>query len=266
MPPAPDYQRRLSRISRLSEDAFHSVVESRASRKRITRFTNEESSVENSKTDIEKCGIPEIQIGDAKPQRSEESKFSCFQACALNTMNMFGTGPLITIPYCIAAVTPYGPYCMIGYALAVLACMCDSLIWGELGSMWPVTGGSHTYLRKLYRGTLGDFMSFMYFWQFIISGPAEIASGCIAIAEYLVYFSPETVTYTYRVMISLGILSVSVFLLYRSVSDAGNTAIILWLFTIGAMVATIGLGMWGWDVENLKNTVRSKNRNLVIFE
>ena len=97
-------------------------------------------------------------------------------------------------------------------------------------------------------------MSFMYFWQFMISGPAEIASGCIAIAEYLVYFSPETVTYTYRVLISLSILSVSVFLLYRSVSDAGNTAIILWIFTVGAMVATIGLGLWGWDVKNLENS------------
>ena len=136
----PDYQRRLSRISRLSEDAFHSVADSRASRRR-TRFNTQ--STENSRYDIEKAGIE-----TKRPERSEESKFSCFQACALNTMNMFGTGPLITIPYCIAAVDPYGPYCMIGYALAVLACMCDSLIWGELGSMWPVSGGSHTEKLK----------------------------------------------------------------------------------------------------------------------
>ena len=52
---------------------------------------------------------------EQEEERTEESKFSFFQACSLNTMNMFGTGPLITIPYCLAAVTPHGPYAMIGY-------------------------------------------------------------------------------------------------------------------------------------------------------
>ena len=77
--------------------------------------------------------------------------------------------------------------------------MCDSLVWAELGSMWPTHGGSYTYLRNLYgKDGFGQFMAFMYFWQFMISGPAEVASGCVAVAEYLVYFSPATVTYSYR--------------------------------------------------------------------
>ena len=91
MTPAPDYQRRLSRISRLSED-FHSIAESRASRQR-KRF-NESSA---ASFDVEKCKKEE----NAVSERPEESKFSCFQACALNTMNMFGTGPLITDKYTV---------------------------------------------------------------------------------------------------------------------------------------------------------------------
>ena len=62
-------------------------------------------------------------------------------------MNMFGTGPLITIPYCVAAVDPFGPHAMIGYAIATIGCVCDSLVCGEIGSMWPCSGGSAVYLE-----------------------------------------------------------------------------------------------------------------------
>ena len=46
--------------------------------------------------------------GHQEKKREEGSKFTCFQACALNTLNMFGTGPLVTIPYCLASVSPPG--------------------------------------------------------------------------------------------------------------------------------------------------------------
>ena len=66
-------------------------------------------------------------------EKPDDKKFTMLQAISLNTMNMFGTGPLITIPYCLASVTPYGPQCMVGYAVAVCACIADSSCLGRIG-------------------------------------------------------------------------------------------------------------------------------------
>eukprot|EP01083_Nonionella_stella_P165831 552741_1 len=70
-------------------------------------------------------------------EKAESEKWTTIPACALNTLNMFGTGPFITIPFLFAATSPPGPQAMIGYALAALCCICDSFIWGELGAMYP---------------------------------------------------------------------------------------------------------------------------------
>jgi len=198
-------------------------------------------------------------------EKPDEKKFTMFQAISLNTMNMFGTGPLITIPYCLASVTPYGPQCMVGYAFAVCACIADSFVWGELGSRMPESGGSHTFLRKLFgeHREVGRFMSFMYFWQFLVSGPAEIASGCIAIAEYLVYFSPQTVTYGYRVVISLASLAVMFLGLYQSVQAVGRIAKVLMAVTILAMAFTLIMSWTGWKTENLQTEWPDNPKSIV---
>merc|ERR1719393_409047 len=101
---------------------------------------------------------------DVERTRSD-NKYTLLQAIRFNTMNVFGTGPLITIPYCLAAVDPMGPQAMLGYGIACIACSCDSLVWGEIGSMWPSSGGSYVYLRELYgRDSWGRLASFMYIW------------------------------------------------------------------------------------------------------
>ena len=68
-------------------------------------------------------------------------------ACAFNTLMMFGTGPFISIPFCLAATIPPGPQAMVGYFVAAAGCLADSFIWGELGSRFPFSGGSYIYLR-----------------------------------------------------------------------------------------------------------------------
>lgn len=166
---------------------------------------------------------------------------------------MFGTGPLITIPYCVASVDPMGTHAVIGYGVACVGCLCDSLVWGEIGSMWPDSGGSYIYLRELYGPQkYGRMFAFMFVWQFLLSGPAEASSGFIAIAEYLAYFSPDTVSYLYRVLISLGLLAVCLCLLARKITDIGKATIVLWIVTILAMVFTVFAGFTNWDTANLK--------------
>lgn len=188
----------------------------------------------------------------AKPANPEAGKLTLLQAVSMNIMNMFGTGPLITIPYCVASVDPMGPHCIWGYGVACIACLCDSLVWGEIGSMWPESGGAYVYLRELYGNkTWGRLISFMFVWQFFISGPAEAASGFIAIAEYLTYFSEDTVSYGYRVLISMILIAVCTILLARKLTDIGLVGSILTFITVCAMIYTIIAGFSYWDAGNL---------------
>src|SRR5689334_24704930 len=112
------------------------------------------------------------------PQPHLERRFGLLQATALNMTNMIGVGPFITIPALMSAISPGGPQAMIGWLAALLLAMMDGMVWAELAAAMPGSGGSYVYLRKAF-GRYGRLMAFLFIWQFILSGPLEIASGII---------------------------------------------------------------------------------------
>jgi len=209
-----------------------------------------------AKNEEEIKGLREIDSGSLSNiavQENEKEKFTFLQACGMNLMFMFGTGPLITVPYCIAAVSPMGPHALIGYGIALVACMCDSCVCGEIGSMWPYSGGTYVYLRELYGSeTWGRMAAFIFLWQFLFTGPAEVASGFIAISEYLVYFNPDEFTQAVRILLSLSLLGVATTLLLRNVKDIGSVTLILTGITIFAMGFTLIAGFSDWHPEYLE--------------
>src|SRR5512132_3041086 len=103
--------------------------------------------------------------------------------------NMMGVGPFITIPLLMTALG--GPQAMIGWLVALLIVIPDGMVWSELGSTMPGSGGSYVYLREGYgRETWGRLAAFLFIWQFILSGPLEIASGYIGFSQYIGYLWP----------------------------------------------------------------------------
>ncbi len=158
--------------------------------------------------------------------------------------NMVGIGPFITIPALMSALN--GPQAMLGWLVAVLITVPDALIWGELGAAMPGSGGSYVYLRDGFgRATWGRFMAFLFVWQFILSGPLEIASGLIGFAQYLGYIWPGVTTDQglslkgALIVIGIGILCLG--LLYRRITSIGKITVSLWLgtmLTTGAVILT----------------------------
>src|SRR5216110_992460 len=113
-------------------------------------------------------------------------RFGLLHATALNMTNMIGIGPFITIPLLMSALG--GPQAMLGWLVALVIVICDSMVWSELGAAMPGSGGSFGYLRQGYGPeTFGRLMGFLFVWQFVFSGPLEIASGYIGFANYLGY-------------------------------------------------------------------------------
>ena len=99
---------------------------------------------------------------------------------------MIGVGPFITIPLLMTALG--GPQAMLGWIVALVIVICDGMVWSELGAAMPGSGGSFRYLREAFgRETFGRLMAFLFVWQFVLSGPLEIASGYIGFAQYASY-------------------------------------------------------------------------------
>ncbi|HEY2012978.1 MAG TPA: amino acid permease, partial [Bryobacteraceae bacterium] len=159
--------------------------------------------------------------------------FGLLQATALNMSNMVGVGPFITIPLIIASMG--GPQCMLGWVLGAGLALCDGLVWSELGAALPGTGGTYVYLREAFRGTrLGSLLPFLFIWQFVISGPLEIASGYTGFSQYVGYFWRGMGPVETR-LVSLAVGLLVMVLLYRRITAVGRLTVVLWI----GMMATV---------------------------
>jgi amino acid transporter len=172
-------------------------------------------------------------------------RFGLVQATALNMINMIGIGPFITIPLLMTALG--GPQAMLGWIVALVIVVCDGMVWSELGAALPTSGGSFVYLREAFgRETYGRLMGFLFVWQFILSGPLEIASGYIGFAKYVGYiWTGLTPTRLLAVAAAVGV--VNIVLLYRRISSIGQITVALWVGTIVTTVAVVVSGFLRFD-------------------
>jgi amino acid transporter len=167
-------------------------------------------------------------------------RFGLLQATALNMSNMIGVGPFITIPLLLTALG--GPQAMLGWLVAVLIAIPDGMVWSELGAAMPGSGGTYLYLREGFgRETYGRLMAFLFIWQFILSGPLEIASGYIGFARYTGYLWPGmTSGGMLLVAASVGVINIA--LLYRRITSIGTITVSLWIGTLITTLAVIVTG------------------------
>jgi amino acid transporter len=172
-------------------------------------------------------------------------RFSLLPATALNMTNMIGVGPFITIPLLMTALG--GPQAMLGWIVALVIVICDGMVWSELGAAMPGSGGSFHYLREAFgREKLGRLMAFLFVWQFILSGPLEIASGYIGFAQYASYIWKGLTRPGVIVLVTVvGIINIA--LLYRRIQSIARITISLWIGTLITVLAVIVTGAMHFD-------------------
>ena len=172
-------------------------------------------------------------------------RFGLLQATALNMTNMMGVGPFITIPLLMTALG--GPQSMLGWLVALLIVIPDGMVWSELGSSMPGSGGSYVYLREGYgRETWGRLAAFLFIWQFILSGPLEIASGYIGFSQYLGYLWPS-LTGVHFALIAAAVGLLNLALLYRPIGSLGPLTVVLWTGSLLTTAAVIVTGVGHFD-------------------
>ena len=182
---------------------------------------------------------------DIKEKYGLQRSFGLLQATALNMSNMVGIGPFITIPLIIASMG--GPQCMLGWVLGTVLAICDGLIWSELAAAMPGSGGTYLYLREALRHTrLGRLVPFLFIWQFLLSGPLEIASGYIGFGQYVTYIWRSIGPWEAKlVTVAVGVLIIS--LLYRRVTEVARLTVILWIGMIITVTWVIVSGLMRFD-------------------
>jgi amino acid transporter len=173
--------------------------------------------------------------------------FGLLQAVALNVTMAVGAGIFGTIPYMLKELP--GPYAVLGWVGAGALILVDGLIWSELGAALPGSGGTYLYLLECYGPKRwGRLMAFLFIWQFLISGPLEIASGLIlmgqfsnALSERWQIFNADH-THTWTIwqaqdlavsigparIVGLGVGILIVVLLYRRITMLGRLTVTFW--------------------------------------
>jgi APA family basic amino acid/polyamine antiporter len=159
--------------------------------------------------------------------------------------NMMGVGPFITIPLLMTALG--GPQAMLGWLVALVIVICDGMVWSELGAAMPGSGGSFHYLREAFgRFGLGRLMAFLFVWQFVLSGPLEIASGYIGFAAYTSYiWSGLTRAWTIGLITLVGLVNIA--LLYRRIHSIAKITVTLWGGTLVTTLAVMATGAIHFD-------------------
>jgi len=185
-------------------------------------------------------------IETTSPDAAEASpgllrRFGLLQSTALNMSNMVGVGPFITIPILMSTMGG-GPQALIGWFAAILIVIPDGMVWSELGAAMPGSGGTYRYLREAFGSeTFGRLMAFLFIWQFIVSGPLEIASGYVGFANYATYIWPGLSPWEISA-VAVGVGVVNIALLYRQITSIGKITVSLWIGTLLTILAVVVTG------------------------
>ncbi len=195
------------------------------------------------------------------PSGQLQRHFGLIQATALNVTMIVGAGVFITIPLMLKELP--GPYALLGWLAAGALMLVDGMIWSELGATLPGSGGSYVYLLECYgRERWGRLMAFLFIWQFLLSGPLEVASGLIAMAQFSNALSPAFAAFnaqhTWKLVlseraelaVSFGparglafLLGVAIlFLLYRRITSLGVLTVTFWLGVLAAIAWLLSEG------------------------
>jgi amino acid transporter len=163
-------------------------------------------------------------------------------AVSINVITMIGIGPLVTIPLVIAALG--GPLALVGWIAGAIVALCDGMVWAELSSQFPGSGGTYVYLRNVFGPeSLGRALAFLFNWQFLLYAPCLLASGYIGFANYAAYLYPPLANGALHDLAAIAIGGVTMILLYRRTSQVSALSTLLAVAATAtvALVALAGL-------------------------
>ena len=183
----------------------------------------------------------------APPSAAPPRVMGFWGGLSANLLNMIGVGPFITIPLALSALA--GPMVLVGWLAGALLCLCDGMVWAELGSTIPESGGPYHYLRSAYGSErLGRLFGFLYLWQTVLTAPLSIGSAAVGFAQYLAFLIPGLGHYG-QMLAAAVLCLVNTALLYRRVDSVQRISLLVSVVVIGASVWIVLSGLLHFDVQ-----------------
>ncbi len=181
-----------------------------------------------------------------------ERKISLVQATAINMIDMVGIGPFVVLS--VVAAKMNGPWFLYAWVAGAFLSFIDGMVWSQLGSTYPLAGGSYNFLKEGFGEKWGKLMSFLFVWQTMIQAPLVIASAAIGFAHYaeFIFGTDKTVLlFNFQVplntilskIISGTVVILIVALLYRKIEAIGKISVLLWVGVLITMAWIIGGGL-----------------------
>jgi len=110
----------------------------------------------------------------------DKQKIGLFTATAIVVANMVGTGVFTSLGFQVAGLQS-GFTIMLLWITGGIVAFTGALCYGELGSMFPQSGGEYNYLSKIYHPALG----FAAGWVSVTVGfAAPVAAAAMALGAY----------------------------------------------------------------------------------
>lgn len=220
--------------------AIRGLGSQRPNRQKIHLLRKPESGNKSWSDNLNSVRSDQVAQPTSKQQQLERG-LGPFGALSANVLNMVGVGPFITIPLALSAMG--GPQAMLGWVLGGFLCLCDGMVWSELGSAMPNSGGSYYYLQEAYgKHGLGQLMSFLFLWQTLLIGPFTIASGAVGFSEYMGFIDPK-LSHATLVSIAVAVCLVNIWLLYRDIRSIDRISIIITTIVIATCCWVIVSGV-----------------------
>jgi amino acid transporter len=168
-------------------------------------------------------------------------------AVAVNVISMIGIGPLITIPLVLGSL--HGPLSLAGWLLGALLAMCDGLVWAELGSAYPRSGGTYGYLLSIFARTrLGSVPAFLFVWETIFIVPLTLATGYIGFANYAGYLVPQLAASPLALkLVAVAIGVVTLVALYRGIKTIERIGIALGAIAVLTLLCVTVAAFTHWS-------------------
>jgi amino acid transporter len=168
-------------------------------------------------------------------------------AVAVNTITMIGIGPLITIPLVLTQL--HGSSALWAWVVGAFVALCDGLVWAELGSLYPGSGGTYVYLREAFGPrSLGRLLAFLFVWQIVFTAPLLLASGYIGFAQYAGFLSPALASHAvWRSCLAAAVAVVTVVVLYRPIGSIARTSVVLGGVAVVTLLAVIAAAFPHFD-------------------
>lgn len=169
-----------------------------------------------------------------------ERRISLVQGTAINMTDMVGIGPFVVLS--IVAQIMNGPSFLYAWIAGAFLSFTDAMVWSQLGSTFPLAGGSYNFLKEGFGKKWGKLMSFLFVWQTMIQAPLVIASAAIGFSQYAAYLFPLTEWQSKTISGTVVILIV--LLLYRNIETIGKISVLLWMGVLVTMFWIIGGGLF----------------------